>query len=494
MPTSIQEKTRLAAAANEDPRLAQPSAREALLREIADQFRSARDEIIRVAAEETHLADGRLQGEHERTARQLEMFAELAAAGDSYEAMIDLPDPDAKPLPRPDLRRAKLPRGPVAVFGAGNFPLAFGVAGGDTASALAAGCPVISKSHPGHKRTDQLVADLIDRAVAATDNHPGVHGLVHADDPASSGAVVEDPVISAVAFTGSTRGGLALAERAGKRDQPIPVYAEMGSLNPAIVTPEAAERGEAVAGTLADAVLNSAGQLCTKPGLILIPATEAGTAICSDLARRIGSASVGPMLSDSIRSGYEKAGGEVAGVLGVERLTSTRNHAENPAPQPVPSLWETSIDVASREDRIRKEVFGPAAVIVRYENEDELLSFVGSLEGQLAVSVFSEASEHALLKQLTRRLAAIAGRVVFDSPTTGVSVSLAQHHGGPFPATLHDAYSSIGGTATDRFVRPVAFQDCPATLLPEALQDANPLGIWRTVDGVRSKDPIIRDP
>ncbi len=419
------------------------------------------------------------------------MFAELAAEGHFYDAVIDLPDADAKPLPRPDLRRVNLPRGPVAVFGAGNFPLAFGVAGGDTASALAVGCPVVSKSHPGHRRTDQLIAELIDRAIDTAGLHPGTHGLVHADDPEESGAVVELPEVSSVAFTGSRSGGFALSERARRRAVPIPVYAEMGSTNPAIITPAAASsRGEALAETLADAVLNSAGQLCTKPGLILIPATTDGLTLSARLARLINSATPGPMLSGSIRDGYDRGAAAVNEIPGVKAPEDGTGSSGQASDQALPHLWEATVEAACREDRLTQEVFGPAAVVIRYEDEPELQRLLDTLEGQLSFSVFSEPSESDLVGRVTRRLEAKAGRIVFDAPTTGVSVTMAQQHGGPYPATLDDSYTSVGGAASYRFVRPVAFQDCPADLLPEALRDENPLGIRRTINGVSSRDPI----
>jgi len=303
--------------------------------------------------------------------------------------------------------------------------------------------------------------------------------------------VVELPEISAVAFTGSQAGGLALAERARQRKVPVPVFAEMGSTNPAIVTPAAsAARGDELAGVLADAVLNSAGQLCTKPGLILLPATDPGTELSLELARRVRSATPGPMLSDTIQAGYERAAAAVDETPGVE----AREEEEGaPAPsegQALPSIWETTVEAACRESRLRGEVFGPAAIVVRYKDESELFELLEALEGQLSFSIFSEGTETDLLTRMIAPVAARAGRIVFDSPTTGVSVAMAQHHGGPYPATLDDSYTSVGGTAAERFVRPVAFQDCPAGLLPEALRNDNPFGILRSVNGTSTRDAI----
>lgn len=484
----LEELTAAASAAHADPRLARPQLRADLLAGIATALRDRGDDIVEIAGRESHLAEARLRGELERTARQLEMFAAITTGGDFHDAVIDLPDPDAKPIPRPDLRRASLPRGPVAVFGAGNFPLAFGVAGGDTASALATGSPVISKSHSGHTGTDELVATLIDAVIAELDLHPGTHSLLHAGHD-GAGALVQAPEITAVAFTGSTAAGLILAEHAGNRDTPIPVFAEMGSSNPAVVTPAtAAGRPEEVASILANAVINSAGQLCTKPGLVLVPAGPAGTTFAEALSERVAASDAGPLLSASTADRYHRSVEEMDSIAELEPVPG--GERERPEGDAIPHLWSTTVASATGIDRIREEVFGPAAVVITYEDADELLEFLGGTEGQLSASIFSEDSETDLRQRLVERLTPICGRIVFDAPTTGVAVCMAQQHGGPYPATLDDSYTSVGGRATDRFVRPVAFQDCPGRFLPKILRDENPLGIWRLVDGSRTRDPV----
>jgi NADP-dependent aldehyde dehydrogenase len=381
-----------------------------------------------------------------------------------------------------------LPRGPVAVFGAGNFPLAFGVAGGDTASALATGSPVISKSHSGHTGTDELVATLIDEVIADLDIHPGTHSLLHAGHDGAR-ALVQAREVTAVAFTGSTAAGMTLAEHAGKREAPIPVFAEMGSSNPAIVTPAAAEgRPEEVASLLADAVLNSAGQLCTKPGLVLVPAGDAGTAFAETLAARVATSDTGPLLSTSTTNRYDSSVAEMAAIPDLTSLSGEGR--DRPDGHAKPQIWLTTVASATAIDRVRAEVFGPAAVLITYEDTGDLLEFLGVTEGQLSASIFSEDAEEDLRQSLLEQLTPICGRIVFDAATTGVAVCMAQQHGGPYPATLDDSYTSVGGRATDRFVRPVAFQDCPDPLLPEPLQNENPLGIWRLVDGTRTRDPV----
>ncbi|MFN8113070.1 MAG: aldehyde dehydrogenase family protein [Solirubrobacterales bacterium] len=480
--------TEAADAAHADAGLARPEDRSSLLAAIATALRDRDDDVVEIARRESHLPEARLRGELERTARQLEMFAGIAVEGDFHDAVIDLPDPDAKPIPRPDLRRARLARGPVAVFGAGNFPLAFGVAGGDTASALATGSPVISKSHSGHTGTDELVATLIDEAIAELGLHPGAHSLLHTGHDGAE-AFVQAPEVTAVAFTGSTAAGLILAEHAGKRAAPIPVFAEMGSSNPAIVTPAAAQdRAEEVAALLAGAVVNSAGQLCTKPGLVLVPAGDAGISFAETLAARVATSDPGPLLSASTSDRYDSSVAEMNAISELKSLSG--GGTDQSGDDATPHVWLTTAASAASVDRIREEVFGPAAVLITYEDTDELLEFLSGTEGQLSASIFSTDDEDDLRRSLVEQLTPICGRIVFDAPTTGVAVCMAQQHGGPYPATLDDSYTSVGGRATDRFVRPVAFQDCPDQFLPEALRDANPLGIWRLVDGVRTRDPI----
>lgn len=486
----LEELTAAASDAGADPGFGRPELRASLLSGIAAAMRERGEEIVAVARRESHLAEARIRGELERTARQLEMFAGIATDGDFHDAVIDLPDPDAKPIPRPDLRRARLPRGPVAVFGAGNFPLAFGVAGGDTASALATGSPVISKSHSGHTGTDELVATLIDEVIADVGLPTGTHSLLHTGHD-GAGELVRAPEVTAVAFTGSTAAGLTLAGHAADRDAPIPVFAEMGSSNPAVVTPgAAAERPEEVASLLAGGIINSAGQLCTKPGLVLVPAGPAGSAFADALAAQVAAADAGPLLSAGISDRYDSSVEEMDAISELTPLSG--EDRDRPDGDATPHLWSTDVASASSIDRIREEVFGPAAVLIRYEDAAELLNFLGGTEGQLSASIFSEESEAELRQGLVDRLTPICGRIVFDAPTTGVAVCMAQQHGGPYPATLDDSYTSVGGRATDRFVRPVAFQDCPDRFLPEALRDENPLGIWRLVDGVRTRDPITR--
>ena len=485
----LEELTAAARDAHAGFRLGRPDARATLLSGIAAAMRERGEEIVEVARRESHLAEVRIRGELERTARQLEMFACIATDGDFHDAVIDLPDPDAQPIPRPDLRRARLARGPVAVFGAGNFPLAFGVAGGDTASALATGSPVISKSHSGHTGTDELVATVIDEVIAEVGLPAGTHSLLHTGHD-GAGDLVRAPEVTAVAFTGSTAAGLTLAAHAADRDAPIPVFAEMGSSNPAVVTPgAAAERPDEVASLLAGGIINSAGQLCTKPGLVLVPAGSAGAAFADALVAQVAAADAGPLLSAGISERYD---GSVAEMNAIPELTPLSDEVrERPDGDATPHLWSTDVGSATSIDRIREEVFGPAAVLIAYRETDELLHFLGGTEGQLSASIFSQDSETELRQSLVARLMPICGRIVFDAPTTGVAVCMAQQHGGPYPATLDDSYTSVGGRATDRFVRPVAFQDCPDRFLPEVLRNENPLGIMRLVDGVRTQDPII---
>ncbi|MDA0169605.1 aldehyde dehydrogenase (NADP(+)) [Solirubrobacter taibaiensis] len=436
------------------------------LRRIASGLRARGDEVVAVAERETGLPEGRLRGELERTAVQLELLADYVSAGEHHDAIIDRADPDARPVPRPDLRRTKLPIGPVVVFGASNFPLAFSTAGGDTASALAAGCPVIVKGHPSHPGTGTLVAQIV--AEAGLPDGAFTHLLAADLDVAE--ALIDHPATAAIAFTGSFRAGSAILARANARPQPIPVYAEMGSLNPVVITAAAAAaRGPEIVTALAGAVGTFGGQLCTKPGLVFAPA---GSGIAAALADALGAHGPQFLLNAGIQAGYER--GVDALSAGAHRLTA---NGSAPAGFAVhPAVFSVAATDFIDDPSLREECFGPAVVVVEY---GELHAALDVLEGQLAAALYAEPEEHATLGPLVDRLTAIAGRVIFDAVPTGVAVTTAMHHGGPWPATSAPAFTSVGATAVERFLRPVTYQNTPDALLPPALRDANPLGIPR---------------
>ena len=466
------------------PLLGDDARRVAALRGIAAGLRARGDEIVATAQAETALPEARLRGELERTAVQLELLAEHVVAGEHHDAIIDRRDPDARPVPRPDLRRTRVPIGPVAVFGASNFPLAFSTAGGDTGAAMAAGCPAIVKGHPSHPGTGMLVAQVITQAVAEAGLPAGTFGHLLAADLAVAEALVDHPATAAVAFTGSFRGGTALLARANARPRPIPVFAEMGSLNPMVVTAGAlAARGTAIVEALAGAVGNFAGQMCTKPGLVFAPAQST---LAADLAAALGAREPQPLLNAGVHAGFG-AGLEALG--GVERLTPDVE-PDGAGFRAAPAVFRARASSLATVPGLREEHFGPAVIVLEFEDERELLDAFGALDGQLACGVYAEAGEHAGLAPLVERFVAHAGRVIFDGVPTGVAVTLAMHHGGPWPASSSPAHTSVGATAIDRFLRPVVFQDAPDALLPPALRDANPLGIVRRVDGERTRAPL----
>jgi NADP-dependent aldehyde dehydrogenase len=467
-----------------DPGLRDRDARARFLRGAAARLRSAGDEIVAVTGSETGLPEGRLRGELERTAGQLEAFAALLDAGDYVEAIIDTPDPEAKPIPRPDVRRMLVPIGPVAVFGASNFPLAFSTAGGDTASALAAGCPVVVKGHPSHPGTGELVARELQAAVFDAELPDGTFSHLLAAGTEVGEALVDADAIAAVGFTGSTAAGRALADRAARRPHPIPVYAEMGSINPIVVTEAAlAARGDSIADGLVASVSNFGGQLCTKPGVVFVPDGAAGDEFASTVAGRLDDVEPTVLLNERLRDALVAALARLADQPDVRALGRAHAHG-GPGYRHQPAAYEAPAAAVAQGAALLEEHFGPVVVLLRYGDREELLSAIARVEGQLTGSIHAQPDEDAeLLAVLTELLAERAGRVVYDGFPTGVAVTHGMHHGGPYPATSAPAHTSVGMTAIRRFLRPVAWQNAPAAVLPPELRDENPLGIWRRVDG-----------
>jgi acyl-CoA reductase-like NAD-dependent aldehyde dehydrogenase len=474
-----------------DPALRDREARAALLRGAAARLRAAGDDVVAVAQSETGLPEARLRSELERTAGQLEAFAALLDAGDYVEAIIDTPDSDARPIPRPDVRRMLVPIGPVAVFGASNFPLAFSTAGGDTASALAAGCPVVVKGHPSHPGTGELVAREVRAAVADAGLPEGAFAHLLAAGVEVGEALVDAPAIAAVGFTGSTAGGRAIADRAARRPQPIPVYAEMGSINPIVVTEAAlAARADTIAEGLVASVSNFGGQLCTKPGVVFVPAGEAGDEFARAVAERLDAVEPTVLLNERLRDALAAAVQRLIEEGEAEPLGSTPAF-EGEGFRHQPAAYQAPASAVAEGTALLEEHFGPVVVLLRYGGRDELLSALGRIEGQLTGSIHAQPDDDAeLLGLLTELLAARAGRVVYDGFPTGVAVTHGMHHGGPYPATSSPAHTSVGMTAIRRWLRPVAWQNAPAAVLPPELRDDNPLGIWRRVDGELTRAPI----
>jgi len=473
------------------PALRERGTRAAMLRGAAARLRAAGDEIVATAEAETGLPEFRLRSELERTAGQLEAFAAVLDAGDYVDAILDSPDPDATPIPRPDVRRMLVPIGPVAVFGASNFPLAFSTAGGDTASALAAGCPVVVKGHPSHPGTGELVAREVRGAVADAGLPEGTFAHLLAAGIEVGEALVDAPAIAAVGFTGSTAGGRAIADRAAARPNPIPVYAEMGSINPIVVTDAAlAARADAIADGLVASVANFGGQLCTKPGVVFVPGGAAGDAFAQAVAARLDETEPTVLLNERLRDALDAAVDRLAETEDVRPL-GTAAPFSGDGYRHQPAAYEAPAAAVATGSPLLEEHFGPVVLLLRYLDRDELLGAVGRIEGQLTGSVHAQPEDDAeLLGLLTDLLAARAGRLVYDGFPTGVAVTHGMHHGGPYPATSAAGHTSVGMTAIRRFLRPVAWQNAPAAVLPPELQDDNPLGIWRRLDGELTRDPV----
>ncbi len=483
-PEDVAAAVAAATAAFADPALRDKERRAALLRGAAQRLRGAGDAIVATAEAETGLPEARLRGELERTCGQLEAFAAVLDAGDYVEAIIDTPDPNAVPIPRPDVRRMLVPIGPVVVFGASNFPLAFSTAGGDTASALAAGCPVIVKGHPSHPGTGELVAAEVSAAVADAGLLPGTFAHLLAAGFQVGERLVDAPGVAAVGFTGSTAGGRAIFDRAARRPAPIPVYAEMGSINPIVVTEAAvAARAGAIADGLTASVANFGGQLCTKPGVVFVPAGAAGDDFARALAERLDGVEPTVLLNERGRDALAEAVRRLAARPEV-RVLGGAPEFEAVGFRHQPAAYEAPASALAAGSPLLDEHFGPVVLLLRYGSDDELVAAIEAIEGQLTASIHAEPGPDAeRLATLTGLLSERAGRLVYDGFPTGVAVTYGMQHGGPYPATTAPAHTSVGMTAIRRWLRPVAFQDAPATALPAALRDENPLGIWRRVDG-----------
>ncbi|GAA1701704.1 aldehyde dehydrogenase (NADP(+)) [Streptomyces yatensis] len=464
----LAHKLDAAAGAFEQWNRLQPAGRAPYLEAIASALEEAAPKLVAIADEETSLGQTRLQNEMVRTVFQLRLFAEVVTRGEYLGATIDRADPAWPMGPRPDLRRVLEPLGPVVVFAASNFPFAFSVAGGDTASALAAGCPVVVKAHSGHPGLSAATAEVVHHALRSAGAPEGLFDVVFGTE--AGRAAIVDPRVKAGAFTGSIEAGRALFDLATGRPEPIPFFGELGSVNPVFVTEAAAERrGPEIVSEFVGSFTLGAGQFCTKPGILLVPAS-------AGLVDRLPGAVPGnalTLLNDRIRTSYASAVRELRDTAGV-RVVVSGDHA---APDPSPTvLCTTSAELLGDPEALVREVFGPAALVVEYAEESELLEVAKVIDGQLTASIQGE-DDDAIAAELIRLLAAKAGRVLWNQWPTGVSVTYAQQHGGPYPATTAPGTTSVGTEAISRFLRPVAYQGLPQHLLPAALRDANPLGI-----------------
>ncbi|MCO6060441.1 aldehyde dehydrogenase (NADP(+)) [Pseudomonas sp. MOB-449] len=457
-------------------------ARAKFLETIAWNIMDIGDELIERCMIETGLPRARVEGERGRTIGQLCLFASVVREGSFLDARIDPALPDRKPMPRVDLRLRNIPLGPVAVFGASNFPLAFSVAGGDTASALAAGCPVIVKGHSAHPGTAELVGRAVQKAVRECGLPEGVFSLLFDSGRDVGQGLVADWRIKAVGFTGSRSGGTTLMKIAASRPEPIPVYAEMSSINPVIVLPEAlATRGADIGKAFVASLTLGAGQFCTNPGLVVAMEGEGLQAFIDSAADALSNASAQTMLSPGIFRSYCQGVESLKSHPRVSTLALGRAGENN---QGQAALFSTSAEDFLKLHELREEVFGAASLIVRCVNAFQLYQVLNVLEGQLTAALHMAEGDHELARGLIPTLELKVGRILVNGFGTGVEVCHAMVHGGPFPATSDSRTTSVGSLAISRFLRPVSYQDLPQELLPDALKDSNPCGIRQRVNGV----------
>ncbi|MGH9513325.1 MAG: aldehyde dehydrogenase (NADP(+)) [Terriglobales bacterium] len=464
----------------------------AFLRKIAANIEADAAEIIVRAEEETALPKGRLQGETARTCGQLRMFAQVVEEGSWTMARIDRADPERKPVPKPDLRSLLRPLGPVAVFGASNFPLAFSVAGGDTASALAAGNPVIVKAHPAHPATSEMVGRAIREAVRQCELPEGVFSLLFDAGVQIGTALLEHPLIKAGGFTGSSRAGRILMDVAAARPEPIPFYAEMSSTNPVFILPGALrEKADSIGAGLYASFTLGAGQFCTKPGLIFLPEGGDASPVISKLQQGVEASSPFHLLTGGIRQSYAR------GIKARKSRESVKLVAEV---QPGPSgahgvgaaLFETDAQSFLNDDDLAAEIFGPATLLIRHSSREELLQAARNLEGHLTATIHGTDEDLLAFSDLVAILERKVGRLIFNGFPTGLEVSHAVVHGGPYPSTSDGRTTSVGSQAIFRFSRLVCYQGFPQAALPEELKDENPLRIWRMIDGEMTREPVSR--
>ncbi len=499
LPTQFYEATteevdraaKLAEAAFESYRQKSGHERAAFLEAIGSAIMDLGDQLIDVCGQETGLPEGRLKGERGRTVGQLGLFAKLLSEGSWVGATIDTALPDRTPFPRPDLRQMQIALGPVAVFGASNFPLAFSVAGGDTASALAAGCPVVVKGHPAHPGTSELIARAILSAAEQCGMPDGVFSMVHGTGHAVGISLVKHPLIHAVGFTGSFRGGRAIYDMAAARPTPIPVYAEMGSTNPVFVLPGALkERGAALAEAYKNSVTLGVGQFCTNPGLAIGLSSPDMDAFAEKARDNFAASTSATMLTSQIRDSYDAGAGRLQSLEGV--TLERTGQAAGEGAQGIPRLLSTSAAALLQDATLREEVFGPSSMLVYADSKAQMLEVARGLEGHLTATL--QATEDDLLqyRDLIEILTRKVGRLIINGFPTGVEVCHAMVHGGPYPATTDARMTSVGTSAITRFTRPICYQGFSDALLPTELRDENALHIWRRVNGEWTRDAIDR--
>jgi alpha-ketoglutaric semialdehyde dehydrogenase len=459
------------------------------LENIAEELSVTGDTLISITSKETSLPQKRLEGERERTINQIRMFVNLLKEGSWINAVIDPAQPNRLPLPKPDIRQMQIPLGVVGVFGASNFPYAFSVAGGDTISALAAGCPVVFKAHSGHPLTSAVVGRCILKAARSAGMPEGVFSLLHGAGQEVGTAIVTHAKIKAIAFTGSYLGGKSIFDAAVKRPEPIPVYAEMGSVNPVFVLPGILHNNSlAVAESLADSNALGVGQFCTNPGIIVILKSKDTDQFLEDYALCASNLKGGTMLSERIYQAYT-SGIDTLRSHEEVKLIAAGKHDER-MNSAVPHAFKVSGKSFLQNKTLYEEVFGPSATLVVADDSEQLYEIARSFPGQLTASVWAMENDFKEHRELFRVLENKAGRLVLNNVPTGVEVTHAMVHGGPFPATTDSKATSVGSRSIYRFTRPLCYQNFPQELLPDALKDNNPLQIWRHIGGIFTKDDL----
>jgi 2,5-dioxopentanoate dehydrogenase len=456
------------------------------LETIAEEILELGDDLIERCNKETGLPIARLTGERGRTVNQLKLFAEILKEGSWVEARIETAIPDRQPLPKPDIRSMYKALGPVGIFGASNFPLAFSVAGGDTASALAAGCTVIFKAHPAHPGTCELVASAIIKAVKKINMPDGTFSMVHGRSNEVGMAIVNHPLIKAIGFTGSYKGGKAIYDSAVKRPEPITVYAEMGSTNPVFILPGALrERKEEIAKGLTTSVTLGVGQFCTNPGLVFIEESKDAEAFQKSAIENFINVDAGTMLTSRIQNAYQNGIKNITEKQGIQVLAKGKTSGE--IREGIAYLFQANTNSFLNNENLQEEIFGPSTLTIIANNKEELLKAAQELHGHLTVTLQATREDLENYKDLISVLERKAGRLIINGFPTGVEVCHSMVHGGPFPATTDSRSTSVGTLAVNRFVRPVSYQNFPDEILPDELKNDNPLSIWRLVNGERKK-------
>jgi NADP-dependent aldehyde dehydrogenase len=463
--------------------------RSEFLNAIADEILALDDDLIRVYCSESGLPEGRAKGERGRTVGQLRAFAELVLEGSWVEATIDTAQPDRTPIPKPDIRKMLVPLGPVVVFGASNFPLAYSTAGGDTAAALAAGCPVIVKSHPMHAATGELVASAIIKAAERIGMPDGVFSNLNSSGIEVGVQLVQHPGVKAVGFTGSIHGGRALFDLASQRDEPIPVFAEMGSINPVVLLPEALEqRSDALAKTYAQSITLGSGQFCTNPGLLLGIKGAVLNNFIQQLSEEIMTIEPSCMLHPNIHGAYERNKSNAISQGGLSVMADFDSEVKsNYGRQAITTVEGKEFLI---NPTLHQEVFGPYSMVVQCEDKYEMECIISRLEGQLTGTIIAENNDAVNFTNVIEILKTRVGRIIFNGVPTGVEVCPSMVHGGPYPASTDSRFTAVGIHSIKRWVRPLGYQDWPDSLLPEALKNGNPLGISRLINNTPTHNKI----